>query len=255
MNIPGVNVENIGDKYSSVSAVSLALPILGIIASVLIIIIVIWPKINETLDLQKENKQLEVRADNLEKKVEVLKTLDKKRLEQQVVAAEQLLPSEEETFSFLFQVENSAALSGVLLDSIDVAVGSVSAGQGVRRTTTISTQLAASEPFVSINLSLTSDYQSLLQFLSSLYAFTRVVSIDGLSVGAAQGDASQLRTSFTVSAFWKSLPSTLGSIESPIQKLTGVEEELLANVDSPEAIQAPTVPQVPLGRPNLFTPF
>jgi len=76
-----------------------------------------------------------------------------------------------------------------------------------------------------------------------------------LDVASSQQDGSQLRANFSVNGHWKALPATLGSIESPVTVLTTEEVNLLTKVKAPEIIKTPEVPQVPVGRGDLFTPF
>ena len=262
MNLPAAVAFNIRGNAEVSKIFTLAVPIGAIVASLFIIGFVIWPKINQILDLQKDNKQLVVRAQNMENKASILASLDKNKLEEQLVSAEQLLPSDKNVFSILRQVELNAAQSGVLLNKVEAVAGTINEENSsfvpiVPTAATVSSVGLTGDlaPRVQINLSITSDYLALLKFLSSLYSFSRIVSIDSISLSAAVSESLQIRSSFTVDAYWKGLPFELGSIENPIEKLTDSEEQLLQAVSKPESIQAPTVPAVAVGRNDLFTPF
>ena len=277
MNLPTIPVFKIKEISEASRAFTLVVPVGSIIISLLIVGFVIWPKINEILALQKDNEQLAMQADSLEKKASILAGLDKNKLEEQLIAAEQLLPSDKNVFSVLRQVEVSASQSGILLNKVEAVAGTINEevstlpavpiAPSVPTTPTTPTDnpVAGAIPSqgatfeatskVQVRLSTTSDYTSLLKFLSNIYAFSRVVNIDGISLSPAIGESLQIRSSFSIDAYWKTLPLELGSIESPISLLTNDEEQLLVKVLKPEAIQAPTVPTVPVGRNDLFTPF
>lgn len=258
MNLSQVTSTHLGAREDVSKAISLAVPLGGIIASVLIAVLIIWPKINEIFELKRSNEQLVMRAQKLEDKAALLASLDKNKLEEQLAAAEQVLPSEKKVFTVLKQVEDAAATSGILLNKIDVVVGTLgdsNSSVAVPVTGETGNNLQSVAPVVQVKLSTTSDYSSLIRFLSTAYSFSRVISIDLISLNAGIGESVQIRTSLSLDAYWKSLPTTLGSIENSIQKLTPSEEELLAKVLTPEIIEAPVVPQVSTGRSDLFTPF
>jgi len=262
MNLPTAAAFSVKGNAEVSKVFNLAVPIGAIVASLFIIGLVIWPKINQILDLQTDNKQLVARAQNMEDKASILASLDKNKLEEQLASSEQLLPSDKNVFSILRQVELNAAQSGVLLNKVEAVAGTIneanSSSSPIAPTAAALPSADLTEdlaPKVQIKLSITSDYLALLKFLSSLYSFSRVVSIDGISLSAAFGESLQLRSSFTVDAYWKGLPYELGSIENPIEVLTASEEQLLQTVSRPESIQAPAVPAVAVGRNDLFTPF
>lgn len=277
MNIPVLSVPKVGASQDASKAVVLAVPIGAIVASFLIMALVIWPKVNDILELRGDNALLAQRANALESKAKILSTLNESKLEDQLASAEQILPSDKNVFGILRQIEIAAQLSGVLLNKTEVVAGTINTGPapgaggtvpvspgGVQQPVPANPPIANTPagvgqqlgaPSVQLRLSLTSDYQSLLRFLSSLYSFSRIVNVDSVNVAASVGESVQLSTSFSVDAYWKQLPSNLGSVENPIQTLTAQEEELLSKVQDPNVIQTPEVPEVPLGRQDLFSPF
>lgn len=254
MNLPVITTFKISESQEVSKVLNLAAPIGAICASLLILVLIIWPKVNEILELKSSNEQLVSRAQNLESKASLLSGLNQENLEKQLTSAEQLLPSDKNTFSILRQIENTAGLSGILLNRVEAVAGTINVG-GSTAKAPAGGSAATFSPSVQIRLSTTSDYQSLLQFLSSLYAFSRVITIDAISLSAAVGEGIQIQTNFAIDAYWKSLPENLGSIEAPIGDLTQAEKDLLKDVAQPEVIQAPVLPEVPTGRGDIFSPF
>jgi len=258
MNLSTLAMPKVKDGQDLSGIIGVVIPIGGIVISILIAALIIWPKVNEILELRTNNEQLRGTVQTLEQKAGILSGLDQIKLEEQLVAAEQLLPSDSNAFSVLRQVEDTANTTGVLLSKIEVITGSFGGG-GAAAGAGTSVSGASPElnlaPAVEIRLSLTSDYQSLLGFISGLYSFSRVASIDSLSVSAGGGDEGLLSTSFAVNAHWKQLPQNLGSIEASVENLTSAEEELLANVKSPQRTESAPVPPVATGRGNPFNPY
>ena len=181
MNLSTLAMPKVKDGQDLSGIIGVAIPIGGIVISILIAALIIWPKVTEILELRTNNEQLRGTVQTLEQKAEILSGLDQTALEEQLAAAEQLLPSDSNAFSVLRQVEDTANTTGVLLSKIEVITGSfgggAAAGGGGASGASPELNLA---PAVEIRLSLTSDYQSLLGFISGLYSFSRVASIDSL---------------------------------------------------------------------------
>ena len=208
------------------------------------------------MDLQKNNESLLKRVEIIEQKVAVLENLNHDELKDQLVSGEQLLPSESNIFSVLRQVEDTSNRTGILLNTIQTNVGTVNRGRGSENVPVAATAASANIPSVTISLSIVSDYQPLLNFLSSVYSFSRVVAIDQITISAGRGDdGAQLNVTFAIKAFWKEMPQNLGSVEAPIVELTAVEEKRLSDVKSPEVVESVPVPTVPTGRKNPFEAY
>src|SRR3990167_9402666 len=112
-------------KYSS-----LAVSAVSILVSLLILFLVVWPKLSETLQIKNSNSELSQKADSLKQKVGILAGLDQAELEEQVVAAEQLLPSDKNVFLLISPIEKAAASSGVLLNRVESTPGSLDSASG-----------------------------------------------------------------------------------------------------------------------------
>src|SRR3989304_8579037 len=108
-------------KYSS-----LAVPVISILVSFMVLLMIVWPKFSQALQIKNSNVELAQKTDSLKQKATILASLDKTELEKQVVAAEQLLPSDKNVFLFVSQIERAAASSGVLLNRVESTPGSLS---------------------------------------------------------------------------------------------------------------------------------
>lgn len=275
MNLPSLTVGTGAKTEHSLAAASKVLifapSILAIGASILIGFFVVWPKFNETLKLKESNKTLEATSVKLSEKASALSALDVPQLKTQLTSAELLLPSDKNIFPFIRQIEDIRNKSGVVITSLSVgSVGQFKSdaakpdpadakagtpappppAAGVDSDIALSVGASA----VEMKVSVTSDYRSILQFLNNLYAMARVTNVKDLSF--APNTEGQITTSLVISSLWQPLPSDLPSIESPLPTMGKAETELLAKVENSGAAIAPVpVPDVPKGRPDIFTKF
>ena len=220
-----------------------------------------WPKLSETLQIKNSNSELTQNADSLKQKAGILSRLDQAELEKQVVASEQLLPSDKNVFLLISQIERAAASSGVLLNRVESTPGLLDTASGGASANPAAPSAGAPTeiaPSIKVSVSLTSGYSSLLSFLNNVLVIPRAVSITDLSVSSATSEgSSQLKVSLSIVAYFKQLPTDLGSIEAPVAELTQSEKERLKKIIDTGLATAPSVsvPQVPVGRADIFAPF
>lgn len=271
MNLPTITLPKLGNPALAAKVTGFAAPVAAMAVSVIVIAFIVWPKFSDVMRLRTENKQLEIRATSLEAKAQKLATYDKDVLDNQLIAAEQLMPSDKGIFSIVSRIERAAAASGVLLSGIEVVAPGQAAAQkapsapGTTATPAPSAspapaapaapQTAGGESKVQLRVSVNSDYKSFLQLLNNILAIPRVLSVAemGLAAGSASGGSSQLKTGFLIDAYYSPLPRELSSIETPIEDLTASEVSLLNKAVSEEA--SAVVPAVPVGRSDLFASF
>ncbi len=242
-------------KYTTFGA-----PAAAILVSVVVLVLVVLPRFSQALSLRVTNAELTSRADALSKKASLLSGLDEAKLQDQIGLAEQAMPSDKSVFTAVRQIESAASQNGVILERVDVAPGNLSGedpnakagtSQGSAATSTVA-------PKVDIKIATTSDYKSFLKFLSSVYALPRVLGVRDLTISAAGAAGTSLHADFVIEAYWKPLPTQLGSVESQIQNLTPKEEDLLKSIqtaNSSTSSTASAIPNIPTGRSDLFTPF
>lgn len=270
MNLSTASFVRVGTKLNISKVVLLVIPGFGLVIAILILLLVIWPRFSEVLKLRAENRQLAERLASMETKVKTLEGFDKSVLEVQLAVAEQLLPSDKAVFAFVRQIEMAAAGAGIILNKLDVSPGSLSgvdvptagitpsaSGAGGASTSTTD-QLAGFK--VPIRIGITGDYRSTLAFLNTLASLSRVNGIGDLSLtsSSSAGEAALLKSALSIDAYFKPLPSELGSIESPIVDLTASEKALIEKVKVTTAtpsIPIPSVPSVPTGKTDIFAPF
>lgn len=256
MNLSALTLPKIAGLQAS-RGLSVIAPIGGIVVSLIVLAFIVWPKYAEIKELRSANVELTNRATSLEAKVDVLATLDASVLEKQLAASQALLPSDKDVFILIRQVENAAASTGVVLSKVEVVPGSINEIDSTGAVPQAGAPVldASSALQVQVRLSITSGYASLLSFISKMYSGARVINVDDITIATASSGESQVRTAFSVDAYWQPLPIDLGSIEKPVSPLTDSEVELLNTVGEQGVSSVPTVPEVPLGRSDLFAPL
>lgn len=264
MNLPTLASAAKVEKLDISKVIIFAPPAIAILASFLIAFFVVWPRFKDVLSLQQSNKTLAENAISLEQKVTALASVDRTKLKAQLLAADQLIPSDKNIFNFIGQIEGVRNLSGVVITNLSVGTvgqfgtaktdssGQAAAPAAPPAATPVDPVLAGASE-VQMKLSLTSDYRALFQFLDNVYALPRVAIVKDLSLSAAD---SQLTTNMTINALWQALPTELAAVESPLLTLTASQEELLSKIEkSGTAITTQVVPEVAKGRSDIFTPF
>lgn len=220
-----------------------------------------WPQFSQVLQLREANIQMAEFAAKLDLKAQKLEGLDQKKLESHLTNAEQMIPSQKDIFPLIRQIETNGITSGILLNRLDVSPGVVSADGSSKDQNApppTPSEAGVTAPKIVLKILMTSDYNSFLQFLNRILSVPRAVIISdlGISAGASTTGSVQIRTSFTVNAYWQSLPNQLPSIETPVETLSSADEELLAKANLTVISSAPPIlPSIPVGKTNIFTPF
>lgn len=266
MDIPALPHLKLGYSEVISSYLKMAAPIAVVLASVLVLVLVVWPKFSDVLALRRVNDELSDRAQKLESKAQKLSSYDKSELESQLGRSEALIPSDKEVFSLVAQIERAASSAGVVLNKVDVSPGSVGNAAGgainvpIANSGTAPTPAdtaAGTTPKVQLKVSISSDYKSFLQFLNNVLAFSRTLVVRDLTLSAVSGTeqaGGQIRTLITIDAYYLPLPKELSSIEAPIEDLTPSEIARLNQVRAGSS-GAPALPPVQGGRSDLFAPF
>jgi len=264
MNLPSISsnlkAETKGLDFSRYT--TFGAPIAAIVVSLIVLVVVVIPRFSQALKVRSSDADLASRVNALNQKSTLLSGLDESQLQDELKTAEEAVPSDKSIFPIVRQIETTASQNGVILDKVDVSPGALSdssAGASpspAPNSQSAGTQTTSAAPSVEVKISTTSDYRSFLKFLSALYTLPRVVSIGDLTLGAT---GSSLNVDIVIDAYWKALPTQLGSVETPLAQLTAQEQEVLKNVQAAEATNSAAtssaIPDEPTGRNDLFAPF
>lgn len=266
-HMPSISLPKGEATGNNLKVIALAPSVLSIVVCLGVIVFIIWPKFNEVMKLRSENVLLEERVLSLSQKASLLASYPKDELEDQLVIAEKLLPSDKAVFSIVSQIENAASSSGVILNKLDLVPGAalddgssdteVSAGTVVGAPGDLGS-LGVTTPRIQVRVAITSDYQTAQTFLIKILNINRTIAISDLAMTYTSSGGG-LKSTMIVNAFWKPIPKELPAIETPVADITDEEKRILAESDSNHGFEATAsstvVPQVPLGRQDLFAPF
>ncbi len=264
-----------GASAESSKVFKLAAPVVALVIAGAVLLFVVWPTISRVISITVTNRQLTERVGSLEEKAAVLQDLDRSLLDRQLTASEQVLPSDKGVFSIISQIERQASASGVILNKITVAPGSIGGTTESEKLTATGQPPAAqtagqsadlggvtvATPYVQIKVSFSGDYRGFLNFLNALTGLPRIVSVHDLTIISSGADGSSvIDVQMTVDAYWKGLPTELPPVESPIEKLTDEEVALLEDVRFEDTPSAPVTVGGgsvggPIGRSDIFAPF
>ena len=261
MNLPTIALPKISTEVDLSRWISFGAPVGAILISFIILLFIIWPKFTQILQLKSDNQELAGRVQNLNLKAQKLASFDKDSLDLQLGASEQLLPSDKGVFSLVTQIERISAASGVLLNRVDVAPGSLNDAGNTKNAAAVGSQPGGQATIgqsIQLKVSITGDYKSFEQFLKNIFSVSRILAIKDLSLSAStssSGQSSQVRAAMTIDAYWQPLPKELNSIESPVEDLTESELAILNQVSSTGAISTPSITSVPTGKTDPFSSF
>lgn len=269
MNLPSFTLGKSLPKVEFGRTGALLAPAGAILISVIVLVLVVWPKFTQALAIRGENQQLNGRVSVLEAKAGILESLDRDQLQEQLSNSERLLPSDKSVFPYIRQIEGAAAGAGVILNKVDVAPGALSTSNQapVGAPAPASGQNGAgTEPAEAVNkvqvkVAITSDYKSLVNFMERIAGLARVSGVRDLTIASSGtlGETAPLRSSMVIDAYFRPLPAELGSVEAPVEMLSAAEEGILtavriAEISAPAATTSAVLP-VPTGRSDLFAPF
>lgn len=260
MQLPTISILKSENSAQFAKYTNLALPVLALVFSFLVLIFVVWPKFTQVLRLRGANRDLVTRVANLSQKADKLGSLDNILLEQQLVAAEQLLPSDKGVFTLVSQIEKTAGVSGVLLTRVELTPGNLSENAAPDKPLPAASgsqdETLGVASNIQLKISVSSDYRSLVIFLNNLLSLPRAVAVRELAIASSSSSGlSQIKASMLLDAYWKALPKQLASIESPVEDLTDNEVARLERIGSTGLSSIPSIPSVPLGRQDIFAPF
>ncbi len=274
MEVPSLTLAKRAEKSFDMSRIMLFGPaVVAILASVVIGVLVVWPKYSEMRRLSESNKTLAETAVKLENKAATLSKMDREELRVQLAAAELLLPSNKSIFTFIRQIEDVRSASGVIITNLSVgSVGKFSSKDSAGSAGADDGAGAAGAPVppppgaagggqspnlgdvksVTMNVSVTSDFDQIFRFLNEVYSLPRVTTVSGLAFTIDRSGL--IATTMEINSLWQDRPAQLASVEAPLPELSGGELALLKKVESEGVVGTPVeIPDVPRGKANIFS--
>lgn len=213
--------------------------------------VLLLPNFSRANTIFSEQSALKGRLDNLKKKDSALFALDYQYYKDNFSKISKVLPQEKDYVSLFSTFDDLERKTGVSIVRTDFQLGVVSTDSG---RLTRSAQSAAF--LLPINVEVIGGLSQLQNFIKSLNDFSgRFITIDQVQWNK-KGEGIFL-LSLGGKAYFYPLPSTLGSIDSPLPKIEKNGENILAKISQIQLVSESEsdLDKVTVGKRDLFMPF
>jgi Tfp pilus assembly protein PilO len=167
---------------------------------------------------------LKKRAEKLKSKENNLLSIDYKYFQDNFVKTTQVLPESKDYVSLFTTLDNLERKVGVSLRRTDFQLGVISTASSRLVKSTVS-----SAYIIPLTIEVIGNLSSLQNFISSLSDYTgRFMTVDEIQWRPEVGSAFSLI--LNGKAYFYPLQNTLGSIDSPLPKISSNEENILAKI-------------------------
>lgn len=203
----------------------------------------VLPGIRSTLSVYENLKQIEKEIQSLSGKRSFLESLSEDNLRGQLAVLLSVVPEGKTMPSLFTTVEGLANTSGVSLTDMTIAnPGSLATGAATRVSAGEKKIGASTLPF---SIAISGTYDQIRAFVSQVNKARRLFDVTGFDLSITNAGVTQVR--LTLSAFFQTLPTKVGSVQAPIVALSPKEEELLGVLgEYPDFSQASLEPLVPV---------
>lgn len=218
------------------------------IASLALIVLIILPQLKGYFSSRDNENLIKNKIKILEIKAKELEEISGTDLQRKVQSALVAFPSDKDYTFIIGFLQKLSVESGVNLESVTLASGGSKNSSGILNFT--------------VNLKVNAVSLSFDNFIEKIEYSQTVMKIGSLIIEKSQGE--QISATLNIEVYYSPIPKTLGSIDSPFQKLTEDEEvlaeKLVANLASvsvaPINIEQPSQQQpvnlLPRGKVNPF---
>jgi len=197
------------------------------------------PKAKEVLEAKNTLEQQEKRLIGLRAKLADLESLDETGLQERFDSSLKAIPEKKVPVSVMTILREEALGKGLLVDSLSVSPGGISA--------TASAHSALDK--ISFKTQISGSLNGVLDFLKEVSSFLPLMAVRQIAITLNNEIAN---TSLVIESYSLPLPTTLGSLDSPVSKLTPEEEKTLREISQfryfPSSSFAPSG-----GRANPFS--
>lgn len=218
---------------------SLIFPVLVGLASLLLIFLVLIPQIGNLISDNSSLTQVQEKSRFLEVKASELQNVDEVKLQKDLNISLNALPSNKDYLEVINLIQALLPQSGFSLNSLQFGQDT---NQSTRLAFTVKMELSG--PRSSLNVLLTN--------FESTYRPMRIASIE---TNTKEQNSAFVSAVILLNIFYSPLPTSLGSVETPLPKLSDKDQELinnLAKVITPVSSAGPVSGNVPLGKSDPF---
>jgi Tfp pilus assembly protein PilO len=225
-----------------------------IVASGLVIVVVIiliftalLPNFNRAQKIYREQQNLTLKLDNLRKKDRTLSSIDYQYYKENFPKIGYVLPESKDYVSLFTTFDNLEKDGGVSVVKTDFQMGIVSTDSARTQKNT-----SSGAYFIPVSIDLIGNITSLSKFIKALSDYSgRFLTVENFSF--VNKDFDTLLLTLNTRAYFYILPTTIGSIDSPITKISQNQEKILEKIGKIErATQEDTLNEKEIGKKDLF---
>lgn len=196
----------------------------------------IIPLAKSGLDINSSSATLSMEVDALNKKVSILQSADEDMLRSNLQALLIAVPSDKSLSTLLGTVDGLSAKTGV-------SVGTLSLTRPGSLATVSATRLTADERAVGSNilpfsLSVSGTLDQVKAFLSAAVSVRRLFRIRSFDIVFANTNV--ITANLSMDAFYSPLPSTIGTVRTPISALSATDTEFIAKITAMQQFAQPS---------------
>lgn len=216
---------------------ALLLPAVVGVSSLIIIALIIYPQLMAFLKGQEDLQAAEHKLNKLKVKAADLENLDENDLKKKLDYALVALPQERDYATIIGVFQRVTAEAGMSLGSLQVGgqgAGADKKGSGY-----------------TVKLELLGTKSGLDLLLEKIQQVPQVMKVGAMEIASIESD---VNVSLSVDVFYLAVPTSIGSIDADLPKITGEEESLLARLASisPASVPAEPTTLLPRGKPDPF---
>lgn len=219
-------------------------PFLLILASILTGFYVVWPTMEQIMTTRNEISGLEERRKILADKAAILEKTDEQSVRADLLKAETTLPTDKNVSGMIYGLETLAATSSAKLETFSTVVGKMATDSAKPVVIEKDNKLGNQVQIISVETTLTADYNSLKEFLRLLSGVNRLVGVNSVSLV-------DQKANIILDVYYQPLAKSLGEIVTPVYELTQADRALINKV-SFYPLATPQTAPLPAGKPDPF---
>ena len=215
-------------KGMAVSAGMILISVIGVIYGIM-------PATQRILELADQRKNLAEEVQTLKTKRAVLESVDEGAIRNSLLILLSAVPSDKSIPSIFSTIEQTALVSGALIDTVAIANPGSLATESAQKQSNEEKKLGSG--IIAFTVSVNGTPKQIRDFLDQVVRVRRSLRIRYADVSFFSGTKATLRTG--LDAFWTPLPASLGGTTSPVQQLTQSEESMMKTLSAMPAFSTP----------------
>lgn len=211
-------------------------PLVIILSCLILIVLVIYPQINQLISSRNVEKDLRQKVEFLEVKAQNLEEFDAEVLSQRVSYVLNAYPQERDFANVIGLIPALAAGSGFNIGSL-----SFSSAQAEGKNYRVTADVRGPGSLIST-------------LINNIEGSTRLMKVNSLEISAGKAGSDEVTASLNIEVLYASLPKDFGTVETPLPEFSTDDEKIIAKlaVSAPSVAETTAVSSVPKGKANPF---